>query len=84
MYGLNTSGIRSPYSRTFLGQEKKTRTLRGVDTYLRGLVVLDDAAECTLSRTERTVQHVHVELARLVFVLETASDLKTSALWRLE
>jgi hypothetical protein len=53
------------------GREKTT-------TDLWSLVVLDDAAERTLGRSEGTVEQVHVDLLGVSCLLDTASDLECS------
>jgi hypothetical protein len=49
---------------------------RGKKTHVGSLVVLDDAAESTLSGAEGTVEHVNVDLLRVALLLDTATNLE--------
>ena len=50
-------------------------------TYVWRLVVLDEAAERTLGRSEGAVQHVDVHLACLILRLQATAYLEPSALY---
>lgn len=58
--------------------------LEGSDvwTYLWRLVVFDETAESALGGSQSAVQHVHVDLAGLVFCLQTTADFKSPALYK--
>jgi hypothetical protein len=50
--------------------------------YLRRLVVLYNTAHRPLRRTKRAVQHVHVDLARLILATQPTPDLESATLCR--
>jgi hypothetical protein len=53
---------------------------RTTTTNIFSLKILNDTAQCALGSTQRPIQHVNVNLARLILAFETTSHLQASAL----